>query len=127
MKLHEFADILVAMMAFQGYPDVPPPKMFVVPSTFLNRMYPQLKDARAIHDCKSHTIYMADRFNPDDVYDLATAAYESRRHLQCLDGRYTKECAGKRRAEAYAVATLYLRSRQVKVAPAILADAVYQC
>ena len=127
MRLHEFADVLVALMAFQGYPDVPPPKMFVVPSTFLNQMYPQLRDARAIHDCNLRTIFMAERFDRGDVYDVATAAYESRRHLQCLDGRFNKDCAGKRRAEAYAVATLYLKSRDVRVSPALRADAIYRC
>ena len=127
MRLHEFADLLVTLMAFQGYHDVPPPKMFVVPSTFLNQMYPQLKDARAIHDCKIKTIFMADKFDPRNVYDVATAAYETRRHLQCLDGRTPKVCAGKRRAEAYAVATLYLESQRIKISPALRAHAIYRC
>ena len=115
MKLQAFTDLLRALLAFQGYQDIEPPKMYVVPHQLLNVMYPEFKDARALHDCKKKTIFMADKFDPSDVLDLATAAYETRRHIQCIEGRILTQCYAQREAEAFKVAVAYLEANNVRV------------
>ena len=115
MKLQAFTDLLRVLLAFQGYQDIEPPKMYVVPQQLMNAMFPGFKNARALHDCKSKTIYMADKFDQNDIYDLATAAYETRRHIQCLNGEINNVCYAKREAEAFTVAVKFLEANNARV------------
>lgn len=115
MKLQAFTDLLRVLLAFQGYQDIEPPKMYVVPQQLMNAMFPAFKNARALHDCKSKTIYMADKFDKDDIYDLATAAYETRRHIQCVEGSINSVCYEKREAEAFTVAVKFLEANNARV------------
>ena len=127
MKLQAFTDLLRALLAFQGYQDVEPPKMYVVPAALLNVMYPDFKDARALHDCKKKTIFMADKFDPANINDMATAAYETRRHIQCLEGRIHTQCYAEREAEAFKVAVSYLQANNVKISKKLMRKTTRSC